>query len=319
MLTDVIPAEFLRAPVQEISAPGVLLTMVESSEDGVILPLQGPGSLPASLGKRKGQGFGVLMRRMRRWLLLGLSMILLASISLAQTKTRNPRHHKPAPKPLVLPPLPAGPLPQLPMDLMPATPPKVAFEGGLLTIVAHNSTLGDILRDVQKLTGASIDVPQKATERVVTRLGPGAPRDVLASLLNGTSFNYVMVGAVSDPSAVTSVVLSPKPKGPPPQTAANPYSGYSPAPQPYVVQQSAPQPPMPGAVDNSNDEDQDASADDNSDQDQGDADPNAQSAPSQTAPPNTGPKTPEQILEILRRQLHQPPTALPNPQRPQQD
>jgi hypothetical protein len=275
------------------------------------------------------------MRRTRKWVLLGLATVVLASVSLAQTppKTQHSRPtKKPAPKPLVLPPLPNGPLPQLPMDLMPAAPPKVGFQGGLLTIVAQNSTLSDILRDVHKLTGASIDMPPNVTERVVTRLGPGAPRDVIASLLNGSTFNYVMLGSPSDPAAVTSVVLTPKPAGTQSQTAANTYQpnqGYvPPTPQPYPVQQVPPQTavvqPTPGqSDDNANGEDQDASADENADQDQGQTDangtvqPDQQQQPQPGPPPNAGPKTPEQILEMLRRQQQQPPTAIPpNPQQP---
>ena len=41
-------------------------------------------------------------------------------------------------------------------------------------------------------------------------LGRGAPRDVLAGLLNGSSFNYVMLGSSSDPTAVSSVILTAK-------------------------------------------------------------------------------------------------------------
>src|SRR5260370_3149545 len=89
----------------------------------------------------------------------------------------------------------------------------VGYQGGLLTIAAQNSTLGEILRDVRKLTGASIDIPPgSGAERVVAYLGPGAPRDVLAALLNGTSLNYVMLGSSSDPPLVSSVILSLKPK-----------------------------------------------------------------------------------------------------------
>ena len=60
----------------------------------------------------------------------------------APTATHR-RHHKTkkAPLPVVLPPMPSGPLRQLPMDQIPATPAKVSFEGGLLTIAAQNSTL----------------------------------------------------------------------------------------------------------------------------------------------------------------------------------
>ena len=110
------------------------------------------------------------------------------------------------------------------MDQIPATPAKVSYQGGLLTISAQNSTLGEILRDVRKLTGASIEIPPGSGtgERVVAHLGPAAPRDVLAGLLNGSSFNYVMLGSSSDPTAVSSVILTPKPSAAgETQTAAN--------------------------------------------------------------------------------------------------
>jgi len=83
---------------------------------------------------------------------------------------------------------------------MPAVPPKVSFSNGMLTIVAQNSTLGDILRAVRTQTGAAVEIPPNATERVVIHLGPGAPRDVLAALLNGSHFNYVMLGSPTNPA-----------------------------------------------------------------------------------------------------------------------
>jgi len=273
-------------------------------------------------------------------MLVVLGLALLVSVSAAETvaptQTVSPaqskRPHKPhkaAPKPAVLPPLPQGPLPQLPLDLMPAAPPKVSYQNGLLTIVAQNSTLGEILRDVRKLTGASIDVPPNATERVVTRLGPAAPREVLASLLNGSSFNYVMVGSGSNPSSIVSVVLTTKPATGATQTATSTYqppqpvyTTQMPVAQPLGVQQIAAQ-PVASDGDDANADDQDA-ADANANQDQTDgqqpaANTAGQQDPAQAQPPNAGPKTPEQILEMLRRQ--QPmnpgqPGVPPSPQQP---
>ena len=77
--------------------------------------------------------------------------------------------------------------------------------------MAHNSTLGDVLKAVRQQTGAELDIPPNASERVVADLGPGPARDVIAQLLNGTHFNYVMVGSATDPTAVQSIVLTPKP------------------------------------------------------------------------------------------------------------
>lgn len=92
----------------------------------------------------------------------------------------------------------------------PAARPIVIFENGNLTITANNSTLQDILDIVGEKTGAVIDLPGPAPERVVSQLGPGKARDVIASLLNGSHFNYVVVGTETDANAVARVVLTAK-------------------------------------------------------------------------------------------------------------
>ena len=253
----------------------------------------------------------------------------------------TPRHstHK-AQTPVALPQMPSGPLSQVPMEQIPATPAKVTFQGGLLEISAQNSTLGEILRNVRKLTGASIDIPQgsnAANERVVTHLGPGAPRDVLAVLLNGSSFNYVMVGSSSDPTAVSSVLLSVKPSAtgesrtaaatpnvypqpmPPNGAFPHPFNGQFPQPggQPMNVQAQ----PTTAETEELKDDDQEnaeETADDQAQPGQPDAtDANTQVQPQQPDPnqPNAGPRTPEQILEMLRRQ-QQPGAAPVQPPQP---
>lgn len=300
------------------------------------------------------------MLRTGRWSGLGLALIapiLCALPVVAQTDetgaapavpaTTAPspverQNRKTPPKQMVLPPMPSGPLSQLPMDQIPPSPATVTFQGGMLAISAHNATLGEILGEVRKLTGAAIDIPAGlgANERVVTSLGPGAPRDVLAVLLNGSSFNYVMIGSNSDPTAVASVVLMAKPSAagenqPPATVAANVYQnsppvpphpmpfnrpgGFSPQPQPQVVN--------PEADSDDGKDDEAEAADDADDQAQptpgqqpgqpGQPDANAQQAtdPNQ---PNAGPKTPEQILEMLRRQQQGQPGAVPPQQPPQQ-
>lgn len=104
-----------------------------------------------------------------------------------------------------------------PQEVLPLTPeqrpaaaPLVIYLNGKLSISAKNSTLGDVLRAIAAKTGAAIDVPENANERVVSHLGPGLARDVMASLLNGSHFNYVMVGTETDPNAVARVVLTAK-------------------------------------------------------------------------------------------------------------
>src|SRR5690348_7313707 len=138
------------------------------------------------------------------WLLSGM---LLCSLQLAMASPAQ--NHKRAVKKAPPPPLPSGPtgpVQQIPLDSIAAVPPQVTYENNELTIVAPNSTLADILRAVKKLTGADIDVPS-APERVVTRLGPGPARDVVADLLNGSRFNYVLLGSPDNLSALSRVVL----------------------------------------------------------------------------------------------------------------
>jgi hypothetical protein len=105
---------------------------------------------------------------------------------------------------------PPPPPPPLTLAQKPSSPPRIFFQNGLLTIVAENSTLGDILRAVHTKTGAVVDVPGNATERVVSQLGPAPAREVLAALLNGSHFNYVIMGSATNPDAVQQVILTPK-------------------------------------------------------------------------------------------------------------
>jgi hypothetical protein len=158
---------------------------------------------------------------------------------------------------------------------------------------------------------------------------------VLALLLNGTSFNYVMLGSNSDPTAVSSVILMAKPSSGETQTAANgnpggmPASGV-PSAQPFNRQVVAPQPGRAQAAnaedDDSKDDDQDNAEDDQTQPQPGQpqpgqaVQPNAQDQRGQpeSSQPNAGPKTPEQILEELRKQQLQPGGAMinPTPQQP---
>jgi hypothetical protein len=253
-------------------------------------------------------------------------------------KTLPTSHHRKTQKkqaaPLVLPPLPAGPLRQVPMDQIPASAPRVTYENGLLAIAAQNSTLGEILRDVRQLTGAAIELPPNgATERVVTQVGPGQPRDVLAQLLNGTPYNYVMVGSTSDPRAVASVVLTSKPTGGEVQTAENfqpPVqqvpAGMPPMPfRPGIVQQVPPQPATAEADENSDEADAE-DKDDESDGDQaqqgqpGQVMPQPEGGPQNSLQgPNGGPMSPEtQILLQKLRQGQQPGAQFPPQQPPEQ-
>ena len=199
------------------------------------------------------------------------------------------------------PPLPSGPtgrpVPPMPLDAIAAVPPQVTFENNQLTIVAPNSTLGDILKAVRKQTGAEIEVPA-APERVVTRLGPGPAREVLADLLNGSRFNYVLLGSPSDEAALTRVVLVAKSGSP--ESAPNPVMAGTPQPPPQAVLNQPEPEPAADANEAEATDDNGNNADDNADQQAADAEQQNAQPPEQ----QNGVKTPQQMLqEMQQRQM----------------
>src|SRR5881409_4274490 len=73
-----------------------------------------------------------------------------AQISKKSARKRAVKQEEAAPAPQPPPPPPPPPT----LEQMPASAPQVFFRNGQLTIVARNSTLGDILRAVHTQTGA---------------------------------------------------------------------------------------------------------------------------------------------------------------------
>jgi hypothetical protein len=223
-----------------------------------------------------------------------LAGIVLLCLGTVFGDTATVKHHHKAKKVQPqLPPLPSGPtgpIQAIPLDSMAPVPPRVTYENGQLTIVAPNSTLGDILRAVRKQTGAEIDVPD-ARERVAATIGPAPAQEVMSQLLNGSRFNYVLLGSPEDPKALTRVVLIARS----PQEMAN-----RPAPQQQSVDQAAnADQSQVDASNDANDADTAQPADDNSadqtaDQPTGDADQQNQ----------PGIKTPQELLqEMQQRQM----------------
>lgn len=93
----------------------------------------------------------------------------------------------------------------------PAPKVDVEFQNGLLSIVANKATLAEIFDEIHRKTGAQVTIPPAAQqEQVVANIPPGPARDVLAALLNGSAFNFVMIGSDSQPGQLKSVILSPK-------------------------------------------------------------------------------------------------------------
>jgi hypothetical protein len=254
----------------------------------------------------------------------GVVLVCAAALSLGianATDAATQTHHKATKKqPTPLPPLPSGPtgpMQPIPLDSMAPVPPQVSYQNNQLTIVAPNSTLGDILRAVRKQTGAEIEVPS-APERVVTHLGPGPAREVVAELLNGSRFNYVLLGSSANDAALTRVVLvlktGPDNPNPPNEAAGNIPPNGRPQPTPEAEAQAA-----------------DDNTDDAADQAAAEAEAEQQQQPAAQPPeqPQPGVKTPQELLqEMQQRQLQfqqqqspgQPPVPRPGvPQQPPPD
>jgi hypothetical protein len=93
--------------------------------------------------------------------------------------------------------------------IKPATKVEVQFQNGKLTIGANDATLAEVLYEVHRKTGADIPIPSGAERDQVTgNFGPGLAREVMASLLNGSRFNFILVASDTDPSQLRSVVLT---------------------------------------------------------------------------------------------------------------
>jgi hypothetical protein len=77
-----------------------------------------------------------------------------------------------------------------------------------LTIRADNASLAQTLQRIADKTGMQLE-GISGDQRVFGDFGPGAPRDVLNTLLTGTGYNIVMIGAL-DNGAPRQLILSQK-------------------------------------------------------------------------------------------------------------
>jgi len=109
------------------------------------------------------------------------------------------------------------PVAQPPAASVPAKPvvhkAQIVYAQGQLQIVADNSSLNQILRDIAQQTGMKI-TGGVADQRVFGKYGPGAPAGILATLLDGTGSN-MMLREAPDHTPV-ELILSPRNGGPTP-------------------------------------------------------------------------------------------------------
>ena len=109
-----------------------------------------------------------------------------------------------------------------PVSVVTAVQPalEVTYRNGLLGIRANRATLSEVLFAVQQRTGAEISIAAGAEqEKVVAEIAPGPAPEVLARLLNGSKFNFLILSAVDNPRQLDRVILSTRAEGgfvPPP-------------------------------------------------------------------------------------------------------
>ena len=99
----------------------------------------------------------------------------------------------------------------------PAVKPRleVSFEHGLLFISSNKANLSEVLFAIHERTGAEIAIPAGAEkEQVAVDLGPAPAPEVLAHLLNGSKFNFMILSSPTDSKALDRVILSPRTDGP---------------------------------------------------------------------------------------------------------
>jgi hypothetical protein len=171
----------------------------------------------------------------------------------------------------------------------PAQEARILFAGDSLSIHADNASLISILRQFASKSGMQLD-GMSGDERVFGSFGPGAPRDVLADLLNGTPYNVMMVGDLSN-GAPRQLILSPSSHG---ETA-----------------------PIPSATPQSNPDD---ASNDQESADTPPPPPDLPQQPSNNPPPTPGVRTPQQLFEQLQRmrQAQQQQQQQLGPQQPPQ-
>jgi hypothetical protein len=202
----------------------------------------------------------------------------------------------PATQPTTTPVAPVTAPPPTPAQL-PPNHAQVTYTAGALFVLASNSSLNQILREISHETGIKIS-GGVTDERVFGRYGPDTPDQILSALLDGTGSNMLLVQG--DGNTPAELVLTPRQGGPsPPNPNAHAFDEGAENRNIYNARPSEPQPeqqPVP-------------------EQSQPIAPPGtAGAAPADSSQPQSpnGVKTPQQIYDQLQSiRQHQQPASNP--------
>ena len=147
----------------------------------------------------------------------------------AKTSTEKPPvhhavHHHHHVKPAAeVAPAPVAPPPPLPPAEQPPNPATIDYKDGLLSVRAQNSSLVNILVQIQHQTGLVID-GLNHDQRVYGQYGPGSVSATLSSLLDGAGYDFVIVGGGDSHTAARLILSTPgstTPAATPPPAVAN--------------------------------------------------------------------------------------------------
>ena len=212
----------------------------------------------------------------------------------------------PAPTPVPSP----TPMQAMKPSDMPPVPPQVSFKNGLLTVNAVNSTLGSLLAVIRNKTGIEFEGAELAgSDRVAISMGPATEGEVLASILSGSSLDYVVMGRPDSPNIVQRVLLSRR-SHPGAATVAN----GQPAPNATGQQEGDEDAPDENAIDPDQPQDTAAQPPPVQQQPPVQQPPEGQAQPQQPPADQAGqPKTPEQLLQELKEMQQRQSGQTPDP------
>lgn len=183
----------------------------------------------------------------------------------------------------------------------PPVPPVVTFRDGMLTVQALNSNLSSVLTAIRNKTGIEFEGAENVSERVAISLGPAPEGEILSAILSGSKYDFVAIGRPDSPGIVQRVIISVKNKA-------------------GAVAEAQAQ-PRPAARQEGDEEDNPDETPSLGGGDPQDTPVQPIPAPQAEAPPQSQPKSPEQLLQELqemRRQKGSPPgdpNAPPAPQK----
>jgi len=90
-----------------------------------------------------------------------------------------------------------------------AGPPIAQLTDGKLTIRANGQDFASVLESVRSATGLVVDMPSSVdSEPVFLNMGPATITDALVALMDGSKYNYIIVGSEKDPRLVKRLILS---------------------------------------------------------------------------------------------------------------